>query len=72
MTAAPTTIEALMLSLRSGTDALARPDVLYRLSELDDKQLLRVAVRLQEFKPEIAPAWTPEQVEILVAVRGKL
>jgi len=29
-------------------------------------------VRLQKFKPEIAPAWTPEQVEVLAAVRKRL
>jgi hypothetical protein len=58
-----------MFSLRKGADELARPDVLRRLAELDEQQLLDVAVQLQKFKPEIAPAWTEEQIEILAAVR---
>jgi hypothetical protein len=71
--AAPTTVEALMYSLRErGISALAEPDCQRRLSELSDGQLREVAVRLQKFKPEIAAAWTPEQVETLVAVWGKL
>ena len=70
--AAGSTVEALMLSLRAGTSALARPDVQRRLADLDDGQFYDVAVRLQKFKSEIAPAWTAEQVEILAAVRRKL
>ena len=66
------TIEALMFSLRRGPDALADPNTLRRLAELDERQLLAVMVRLQKFKPEIAPAWTPAQVEVLAAVRRKL
>ena len=61
-----------MFSLRRGPDALADPNTLRRLAELDERQLLAVMVRLQKFKPEIAPAWTPEQVEVLAAVRRKL
>ena len=60
-----------MFSLRKGTDALAKPDTLHRLAELDDQQLREVMVRLQKFQPEIAEAWTSEQVEILAAVRRK-
>jgi hypothetical protein len=71
--AAYSTVEALMDSLRRrGPDALADPNTLRRLSELNERQLLAVMVRLQKFKPTIAPAWTPEQVEVLVIVRSKL
>lgn len=70
--AADSTVEALMLSLRAGVGALGRADTLRRLSELSKAQLREVAVRLQKFKPQIAPAWTPEQVEALAIVRSKL
>ena len=60
-----------MFSLRKGTDALAKPDTLRRLAELDDQQLREMMVRLQKLKSEIAPPWTSEQVEILAAVRRK-
>ena len=61
-----------MFSLRDGVGALSRPDTLRRLSELDDAQLRAVVIRLQKFKAKIAQPWTPEQVEILLAVRTKL
>lgn len=70
--AAYSAIEALMFSLRRGPDALADPNTLRRLAELNEQQLLAVMVRLQKFKPQIAPAWTPEQVETLAIVRKKL
>ena len=66
------TIEALMLSLRRGPEALARPDTLDRLAQLSGRQLLEVMTRLQNLKPEIAPAWTREQFEVLFAVRRKV
>jgi hypothetical protein len=70
--AARSTVEALMFSLRSGVAKLGDPKTQGRLSELDDAQMFDVAVRLQKFKAEIAPAWTPEDVAVLVAVRKKL
>jgi hypothetical protein len=70
--AAESSVEALMFSLRSGVSALKRPDTLRRLSELSEAQLREVAVRLQKFKPEIAPAWTIEDVKIVVGVRNRL
>jgi len=71
--AAESTVEALMCtSLRRGPGALANPNTLRRLAELSEQQLLAVMVRLQKFKPHIAPAWTPEQVEALAIVRKKL
>ena len=67
--AAYSTIEALMYSLRSrGERALTESDCQRRLSELNEDQLREVAVRLQKLMPEIAAAWTPEQIEILIAV----
>jgi hypothetical protein len=66
------TIEALMLSLRRGPEALARPDTLDRLAQLNERQLIEVITRLQKFKHEIATAWTREQLEILIAARRKL
>jgi hypothetical protein len=66
------TIESLMLSLRRGPEALADATTLHRLSQLSEPQLIEVMARVQKFQPEIAPAWTAEQVEILAAVRRKL
>jgi hypothetical protein len=63
------TVEALMLGLRErGTKALTEPKVQRRLSSLDAEQLRAVCTRLQNLKPEIAQAWTPEEVEALAVV----
>ena len=70
--AAALTIDALMYSLRRGVGALSNPKTLGRLAALDERQLLDVMVRLQKFNAEIAPAWTPEQVAVLAALRRKL
>jgi hypothetical protein len=71
--AAPTTVEALILGLRSrGVQALGEPDTLRRLAALNESQLREVAVRLQKLKPEIAQAWAPDDVEVLIAARGRL
>jgi hypothetical protein len=61
-----------MFSLRSGIGALGRPDTVRRLSELSDAQMREVAVRVQKFGPHIAPAWTPENVEVLITARSKI
>jgi hypothetical protein len=54
--AAPTTIEAVMYSLRErGTAALLEPNCRRRLSELNERQIVDIAVRLQKLQPEIAP-----------------
>ena len=66
------TVEALMYQLRKGTGALADPAAQRWLAELNEAQLLDVAARLQKFKPMIAPAWTPRDIEILIAVRNGL
>jgi hypothetical protein len=63
------TIEALMLGLRErGTKALTEPDVQRRLSELNEAQLREVGARLQRLRPDIAKAWNPDEVVILVSM----
>jgi hypothetical protein len=61
------TIEALVYSLRRGAAELSKPDKLRRLSELDKAQLKAICRRLQNFNPEIAPPWPPEDVAALIA-----
>jgi DNA-binding cell septation regulator SpoVG len=66
------TVEALMYSLRRGINELTSPDAKRRLSELSEDQLRAVCERLRNFKPEIAPAWTPEEVEALTVIWSEL
>src|SRR5215831_19304549 len=66
--AAASTIEALMFALRAGGTALSYPHARRRLSELSEAQLHEVSARLQKFQPNIARAWTPVEVEFLVAI----
>jgi hypothetical protein len=71
--AAFSTLEALMFSLRErGTKALEEVDTRRRLSELSDDQLAEVGTRLQRLKPHIAPAWSDDDVKILVQTRKGL
>jgi hypothetical protein len=70
MTAAGTTVEALVYGLRSGVKELSAPDTLGRLCELDDEQLRAVVLRLRNFMPHIAPAWTPNEIATLIATRN--
>jgi hypothetical protein len=72
MAAPPTTIEALMLSLRRGVGALAKPDVQRRLADLDESQLESICLRVQAFKAGIAPPWSAEDVDRLISAWGKL
>jgi hypothetical protein len=70
--AAASTVEALMFALRSrGVQALGEPDVLRRLTQLDDTQARDIAIRLQKFNPHIASAWTPEDVQVLITMWNK-
>ena len=62
------TVEALMYSLRRGVEAITKPDNQRRLAELSEDQLLAVCRRLQNFKPNIASAWPPEEVEAIVSI----
>ena len=66
--AAASTLEALVYSLRAGGTALDCPHARTRLAELSEAQLHEVSARLQRFKPHIARAWTPIEVEMLVAI----
>jgi hypothetical protein len=71
--AAPATVEALMFSLRSrGVGALGESDTRRRLSELNAAQLREIALRLRKLKPKIARAWSPKEVEVLIAARRRL
>lgn len=63
------TVEALVFGLREGIEALpTKPDRLRRLSRLSEKQLREVCSRVRNFKPHIARAWTPEEVEALCLI----
>src|SRR5262249_9626684 len=66
--AAHSAVDALMYSLRRGIEAITEPDNQRRLAELSEDQLLALCQRLQNFKPNIAPAWPPEEVEALVSI----
>ena len=66
------TVDALMFSLRRGTEALAVSDNKRRLSKLSEEQLRAVCHQLRNFKPEIAPAWTLEEVKALVIIWSEL
>jgi hypothetical protein len=70
--AAASSVEALTHSLQRGVDELTRPDTQRRLSELSEEQLHAVCGRLQNFKPEISPAWTPEEVKALISIWGTI
>jgi len=66
------TVEALMYSLRErGRKALEEPATKRRLSELSDDQVIEVGDRLQKLKPEIARAWSTEEVKLLLRARIK-
>jgi hypothetical protein len=68
-----TTVEALMFSLRSrGVGTLGESDTRRRLSELNAAQLREVALRLRKLKPKIVRAWSPKEVEVLIAARRRL
>jgi hypothetical protein len=66
------TIDALVYSLRRGINELTSPEAKRRLSELSEDQLRALCERLRNFKPEIAPAWTPEEVEALTVIWSEL
>jgi hypothetical protein len=66
-------VEALMFSLRLGIiDGLARPGAKERLSRLSEEQLRAVCDRLRNFKPQIAKAWTAEEIGALVIIWSHL
>jgi hypothetical protein len=62
-----------MFGLRDGIEALqTNPDRLRRLSELSAEQLRSVCEGLQRFKPNIAPAWSSEEVRVLIRIWGRI
>ena len=68
--AASSTVEALMWSLRQrGTAALKEPETRHRLAQLSEAQLIEVADRLQRLKPQIARAWSEQEIDRLIAWR---
>jgi hypothetical protein len=70
--AATSEVEALEFSMRKGIEALMAPAAKRRLSELSEDQLREVRAQLKNFKPNIAPVWTPEEVEALVIIWSEL
>jgi hypothetical protein len=60
-------VEALIYSLRRGITELTRPDAQRRLTELAADQVKTICRRLQNFNPEIATPWSPEEVTALIA-----
>jgi hypothetical protein len=61
------TVDALVYSLRRGITELTRPDAQRRLTELAADQVKTICRRLQNFNPEIATPWSPEEVTALIA-----
>jgi hypothetical protein len=70
--AAASTVEALVYSFRRGVDVPTELDAVRRLAELSDHQLLEVGERLRRLKPEIAPAWSGDDVAVLMQLRERL
>jgi hypothetical protein len=71
--AAESTVEALIFGLREGIASLAtHPERQRRLSDLSRKQLSELCDRIQKFMPHIAPAWTPDEVQALVNIWGRI
>jgi hypothetical protein len=64
-------VEALMYSMRRGVNELTQPDTQRRLSELNNDQLETVCLRVQAFEPNIAPAWSPDDADLLISAWRK-
>ena len=67
MAVPPSTIEALMFSLRQGVNELSQPDTLRRLSALDGDQVKQICRRVQAFQPGIAQPWSIDEVDALIS-----
>jgi hypothetical protein len=65
------TVDALVYGLRRGVNELIKPDAQRRLSELNGDQLEAVCLRVQAFKPNIAPAWSADDADLLISAWGK-
>jgi hypothetical protein len=64
--AAQSTIDALLYSLRKGTPALKRKDVMQRIAAINEIQLHDICQQLQNRNPAVAKSWTAAEVEMLV------
>ncbi len=64
-------VEALMFSLRAGINELTRPDTQRRLSELNNDKLEAVCLRVQAFEPNVAPAWSADDADLLISAWRK-
>jgi hypothetical protein len=71
MAAPPTTIEALVFSLRRGVTELAQSGTLRRLSALDGDQVKQVCRRVQAFQPAIVQPWSADEVAALISAWRK-
>jgi hypothetical protein len=65
------TVDALLLSLRRGADELVKTETLQRLSVLDEGQIENICLRVQAFRPGIAPAWSSDDVDLLISAWRK-
>jgi hypothetical protein len=70
-TLAPSSLVALMFSLRRGVDELTQPDAQRRLSAVAEDQLEAICLRVQTFQPKIAEPWSADGVDLLIAAWGK-
>jgi hypothetical protein len=61
-----------MYDLRDGVAALKEPAIKRRLSELSKAQVQEVGMRVQNFKPHIAPVWLPNEVAALIAIWNRI
>ena len=69
--AAPTTVEAVMWTLRERRlAALKEPETRQRLAQLNEQQLVAIADRLQRVRPHIAPPWSDPEIDQLLAWRA--
>jgi hypothetical protein len=68
MTAAQSTVAAVMFSLRLGPAALSRDDVQARLADVDETQLREMVVLLQKRDGRIAPPWSDAEIEKLIEI----
>jgi hypothetical protein len=66
MSAAQSTIDAVMYSLRFGIAVLSRDDVQHRLAVIDEGQLREIIVLLQKRDGRIAPRWENDDIEKLI------
>jgi hypothetical protein len=57
--------EALAYMLRSGPEALSRPEVINKLTRCDQEQAIEIVARLTRRSESNSTPWTPEQIRKL-------